>query len=95
MESPTLADLRKQSDKSLGTILAELRRDFPDVCPTARSGIIHWEKQGITNARVIRALSSIYGVSLEVAEEAAFASKRAYYARQGSQKSLPETATLA
>lgn len=75
MEPETLENLRKKSEKSMGTILAELRQIAPAICPSQRSGIIHWEKQGITDVRVIRALSTVYGVDFEVIERAALHAK--------------------
>lgn len=69
--SVTLRGLREASGKSLGDILAEVRRIAPQIAPVARSGIIHWEKQGIRNIEVIRALAHVYDCPLETVEMAA------------------------
>jgi hypothetical protein len=79
-DSITLKDLRDGSGKSLGVILSEVKSIAPDVAPSQRSGIIHWERQGITKVRVIRVLSQVYGLPFETVEAAALESKRRHKA---------------
>ena len=80
--STTLATIRSESGKTLGEIHACLKSKFPEVAPKERSGIIHWEKQGIMDVRVIRALSTVYGKKFDVIESAALLSRADFLSRK-------------
>lgn len=75
MPTQTLRELRRNSGMSIQEILNSVRTIAPEIAPQQRSGILNWENQGITDIRVIRALSRVYGVDLETVEAAALAAK--------------------
>ena len=92
MNTVTLADLRKQSGRSIGSIHASMQSVCPEIAPKSRSGVIHWETQGIMDVRVIRALSIVYLKPFEVVESAALLSRAAFLSRK---KIVPKKVTLA
>ena len=82
----TLTEMRRQSGLSLQMVLLAVRRIAPDVAPTARSGIIHWERQGTDNIRVIRALAEIYARPLHDVETAMIAAQNENRRRRAESK---------
>jgi transcriptional regulator with XRE-family HTH domain len=76
----TLEQMRQESGLSIQGVLDAVRTIAPDAAPTARSGIIHWERRGTDSIRVIRALAQVYGRPLEEVEAAALDAHQQYRA---------------
>lgn len=90
-----LEDLRRKSGLTIQQVLDKARDVAPDIAPSTRAGIIHWEQQGILNVRVIQALSLIYDCPLAEITDAATASKKRYHDRRKHQKKVTKEVTFA
>jgi transcriptional regulator with XRE-family HTH domain len=66
----SLRELRHNTGLSANEALARLREIVP-TAPQSRNGLLKIEARGTRNVVILRALASIYGVSLEEVEAAA------------------------
>lgn len=82
MELVYLEDLRKEADLTPTQVLKAFRDVAPDLAPKERSGVVHWEQQGILDFRIIDTLAVVYGRSTFVVKAAALASKARFNARR-------------
>lgn len=81
MQSVYLEDLRIQAGMTPTQVLVLIRCSYPDIAPKQRSGVVHWEKQGILDFRVVDALSVIYNQPVEVVKAASLASRKRFHER--------------
>ncbi len=88
MKPVYLEDLRKEADLTPTQVLRAFRDVAPDVAPTQRSGVIHWEQQGILDFRIIDTLATVYGKPTNVVKAAALASKERFNARRKNVTSI-------
>jgi transcriptional regulator with XRE-family HTH domain len=66
-----LQQLRKRAGLSYQGVLAKYREFAPESAPASRNAVVQWERRGTKSLPIMRALSIIYGVSLETVEQAA------------------------
>lgn len=77
-----LEDLRKEAGFSPTEALRAVAAIAPDVAPKHRSGIVHWEDQGILDFRVITALATIYKKPELAVRSASLASRERFRQKQ-------------
>jgi transcriptional regulator with XRE-family HTH domain len=78
----TLKALRDNADLTLEQAAVRLATDFPGLGIKTYAGVANLERRGTDRLPVLRALASIYGVTLEEVEVAAMPARQKDFAKK-------------